>query len=114
MTTLNIAVAGAGAFGVKHLEGLGRIDGVRVVSLVGRVLKKTRDVAARFGIGHVTTELNETLARKDVDAVILCTPTQLHASQALACLRTGKHVQPSTPDFKSWSVAIELDHYLPK
>jgi 2-hydroxy-4-carboxymuconate semialdehyde hemiacetal dehydrogenase len=62
MTTLNIGVAGAGAFGVKHLEGLARIDGVRVVSLVGRVLDKTQEVARRFGVGHVTTNLDETLA----------------------------------------------------
>jgi 2-hydroxy-4-carboxymuconate semialdehyde hemiacetal dehydrogenase len=97
MTTLNIAVAGAGAFGVKHCDGLKRIDGVRVVSLVGRVLDKTQDVATRFGIPHVTTSLEETLARKDVDAVILCTPTQLHASQAIACLKAGKHVQVEIP-----------------
>ena len=97
MTTLNIAVAGAGAFGVKHLEGLARIDGVRVVSLVGRVLDKTQQVAARFGVGHVTTNLEETLARKDVDAVILATPTQLHASQAIACLKAGKHVEVEIP-----------------
>ena len=97
MTTLNVAVAGAGAFGVKHLEGLARIDGVRVVSLVGRVLDKTQQVAARFGVGHVTTNLEETLARKDVDAVILATPTQLHASQAIACLKAGKHVEIEIP-----------------
>jgi 2-hydroxy-4-carboxymuconate semialdehyde hemiacetal dehydrogenase len=97
MTTLNIAVAGAGAFGVKHLEGLARIDGVRVVSLVGRVLDKTQQVAARFGVGHVTTNLDETLARRDVDAVILATPTQLHASQAIACLKAGKHVEVEIP-----------------
>jgi len=97
VTTLNIAVAGAGAFGVKHLEGLARIDGVRVVSLVGRVLEGTREVASRFGVGHVTTNLDEALARKDVDAVILCTPTQMHGSQALACLKTGKHVQVEIP-----------------
>lgn len=97
MTALNVAVAGAGAFGVKHLEGLKQIDGVRVVSLVGRVLNKTQEVAARFGVGHVTTDLEETLARKDVDAVILCTPTQMHAPQALACLQAGKHVQVEIP-----------------
>jgi 2-hydroxy-4-carboxymuconate semialdehyde hemiacetal dehydrogenase len=97
MTTLNVAVAGAGAFGVKHLEGLARIDGVRVVSLVGRVLEKTQQVAARFGVGHVTTNLEETLARTDVDAVILATPTQLHASQAIACLKAGKHVEVEIP-----------------
>ena len=97
MTTLNVALAGAGAFGVKHLDGIARIDGVRVVSLVGRVLEKTQEVATRFGIGHVTTNLEDTLARKEVDAVILCTPTQLHASQALACLKAGKHVQVEIP-----------------
>jgi 2-hydroxy-4-carboxymuconate semialdehyde hemiacetal dehydrogenase len=94
---LNIAVAGAGAFGVKHLDGLARIDGVRVVSLVGRLLEKTQEVATRFGVPHVTTNLEEALERKEVDAVILCTPTQLHASQALACLKAGKHVQVEIP-----------------
>jgi 2-hydroxy-4-carboxymuconate semialdehyde hemiacetal dehydrogenase len=97
MSTLNVAVAGAGAFGTKHLEGLARIDGVRVVSLVGRVLNKTQEVAKRFGVAHATTSLEETLARKDVDAVILATPTQLHASQAVACLEAGKHVEVEIP-----------------
>jgi 2-hydroxy-4-carboxymuconate semialdehyde hemiacetal dehydrogenase len=105
MTTLNVAVAGAGAFGLKHLEGLARIDGVRVVSLVGRVLDKTQQVAARFGVGHVTTNLEETLVRKDVDAVILATPTQLHASQAIACLKAGKHVEVEIPIADSLSGA---------
>ncbi|MCS7100877.1 MAG: Gfo/Idh/MocA family oxidoreductase, partial [Burkholderiaceae bacterium] len=96
-TTIKVALAGAGAFGVKHLEAMQNIPGVEVVSLVGREYGKTQEVADRFRIGHVTTDLNETLARKDVDAVILATPTQLHAQQALACLRTGKHVQVEIP-----------------
>jgi 2-hydroxy-4-carboxymuconate semialdehyde hemiacetal dehydrogenase len=94
---LRIALAGAGAFGVKHLDGLRNIPGVQVTSLVGRELAPTREVAARYGIGHVATELDESLARPDVDAVILCTPTQLHAAQALACLKAGKHVQVEIP-----------------
>jgi len=94
---MKIALAGAGAFGVKHLEAIAKIDGVEVVSLVGRTLDATREVAARFGVGHVTTELAESLARPDVDAVILCTPTQIHASQAIACLEAGKHVQVEIP-----------------
>ena len=97
MKTLNVAIAGAGAFGTKHLDAMARIDEVCVVSLVGRTLEKTQAVAARFGVGHVTTSLDEALARKDVDAVILCTPTQLHASQAMACLKAGKHVQVEIP-----------------
>ena len=97
MKTIKVALAGAGAFGVKHIEGMRNIDGVEVVSLVGRELGKTREVATKYGIGHVTTDLGESLAMKDVDAVILCTPTQMHASQAIACLKAGKHVQVEIP-----------------
>ena len=95
--TLKVALAGAGAFGIKHLDGIKNIDGVEVVSLVSRELDKTREVAARYGIGHVTTDLAESLALAEVDAVILCTPTQMHAEQSIACLKAGKHVQVEIP-----------------
>ena len=95
--TINVCLAGAGAFGVKHLEAISMIDGMQVVSLVGREKSKTLEVAKRFGVGHVATDLAESLARAEVDAVILCTPTQLHALQALACMRAGKHVQVEIP-----------------
>lgn len=95
--TIKVALAGAGAFGIKHLDGIKNIDGVEVVSLISRELEKTREVAARYGIGHVTTELAESLALPEVDAVILCTPTQMHAAQAKACLEAGKHVQVEIP-----------------
>jgi 2-hydroxy-4-carboxymuconate semialdehyde hemiacetal dehydrogenase len=97
MKTINVALAGAGAFGQKHLDALRLIDGVNVTSVVGRELDKTREVAKKYGIGHVTTELAETLARSDVDAVILATPTQMHAQQTIACLQAGKHVQVEIP-----------------
>jgi 2-hydroxy-4-carboxymuconate semialdehyde hemiacetal dehydrogenase len=94
---IKVALAGAGAFGTKHLDAIGLIDGVEVVSVVGRELDKTKAVAAKYGIGHVATDLAESLALKDVDAVILCTPTQMHAAQAIACLKAGKHVQVEIP-----------------
>ena len=97
MTHLNIALAGAGAFGIKHLDALKQIDDVSVTSVIGRDLAKTEKVAQEYGIGHVTTDLAETLARDDVDAVILCTPTQMHADQTVACLKAGKHVQVEIP-----------------
>ena len=95
--TIKVALAGAGAFGIKHLDGIKNIDGVEVVSLIGREFAKTKEVADKYGIAHVTTDLSESLALKDVDAVILCTPTQMHASQTLACLKAGKHVQVEIP-----------------
>jgi len=95
--TIKVALAGAGAFGIKHLDACRLIDGVEVVSLVSRDLAKTQEVADKYGIGHVTTDLADSLALKEVDAVILCTPTQMHAAQAVACMKAGKHVQVEIP-----------------
>jgi 2-hydroxy-4-carboxymuconate semialdehyde hemiacetal dehydrogenase len=95
--TIKAALVGAGAFGIKHLDAIKLIDGVEVISLVSRDLDKTRETATQYGIGHVTTELSESLALKELDAVILCTPTQMHAEQTLACLTAGKHVQVEIP-----------------
>lgn len=106
--TIKVALAGAGAFGIKHLDGIKNIDGVEVVSLVGRRLEPTQEVAAKYGIGHVTTDLAEALALPEVDAVILCTPTQMHATQAIQCLKAGKHVQVEIPLADSWAQAQEV------
>ena len=95
--TIKVALAGAGAFGIKHLDAIQRIDGVECVSLISRELAKTQAVADKHGIDHVTTDLADSLALKHVDAVILCTPTQMHAAQASACLKAGKHVQVEIP-----------------
>lgn len=96
---LGIAVAGAGAFGIKHIEALQNVPGARLVSLVSRAEDDPAAVAAKFAIPHVSTDLSlgEVVARADVDAVILATPTPLHASQAMACLRAGKHVAVEIP-----------------
>ncbi len=94
---IRVALAGAGAFGIKHLDAIQNIAGVEVVSLISRDLDKTRQVAGKYGIQHVTTDLADALALPEVGAVILCTPTQMHASQTLACLKAGKHVQVEIP-----------------
>ncbi|MBY0621094.1 Gfo/Idh/MocA family oxidoreductase [Sphingomonas ursincola] len=100
---MRIALAGAGAFGEKHLDGLKLIDGVEIVSIVSRRLEQAEAVAQKYGAIHATTELDEALARDDVDAVILCTPTQMHAEQAIACMNAGKNVQVEIPLADSWA-----------
>ena len=94
---MRIALAGAGAFGEKHLDGLKLIDGVEIVSIISRTAEQAAAVAAKFGARHSSTELDDALARDDIDAVILCTPTQMHAAQAIACMDAGKHVQVEIP-----------------
>src|SRR3974390_2851273 len=102
---MKIVLAGAGAFGQKHLDAIKQIGGIEVVSLVGRDRDKTREVARKYGVAHVAAELGEALAQPGVDAAILCTPTQLHARQAIECLEAGKHVQVEIPLADSWADA---------
>ena len=102
---MKIVLAGAGAFGQKHLDAVKAIGGIEVDSLVGRELEPTREVANKHGIAHATTSLTEALARPGVTAAILATPTQLHAAQAIECLQAGKHVQVEIPLADSWADA---------
>ncbi len=102
---MRIALAGAGAFGEKHLDGLKNIDGIEIASVISRRAEQAAEVAAKYGAAHSGTELSEALERDDVDAVILCTPTQMHAEQAIACMDAGKHVQIEIPLSDSWADA---------
>ncbi|MBP6580994.1 MAG: Gfo/Idh/MocA family oxidoreductase [Sphingorhabdus sp.] len=102
---VRIALAGAGAFGEKHLDGLKLIDGVEITSIISRTGEQAAAVAAKYGAKHSSTELEDALARDDVDAVILCTPTQMHAEQAIACMNAGKHCQVEIPLADSWADA---------
>jgi len=102
---MKVLLSGPGAFGIKHLDGIRNIDDVEVVSLVGRELPKTREVADQYGIDHVSMNLGEALAETDAEAVILCTPTQQHAAESIQCMQAGKHVQVEIPLADSWADA---------
>ena len=95
---MKICVAGAaGAFGMKHLEAIAAIDGIEVVSVVGGAPDDIEGFAKERGIPHWTKDLAESLARPEVEAVILATPTPVHAAQAIQCLESGKHVLVEIP-----------------
>jgi len=95
---MKICVAGAyGAFGLKHLDALKNIEDVEVTSIMGPTESKIKALAAERRINHFSTSLENCIARNDVDAVILSTPTQLHANQAIACMDAGKHVLIEIP-----------------
>lgn len=101
-------LAGAGAFGRKHLDGIRKIDGVDVIAVVGRRQDKTQAVADEYGIASASTDLSEALAIPGVDAAILCTPTSMHAQQAIQCMDAGKHVQIEIPLADSWEDAVAV------
>jgi 2-hydroxy-4-carboxymuconate semialdehyde hemiacetal dehydrogenase len=101
---MRIALIGAGAFGEKHLDGLRNVDGVEIASVISRRAEQAAEVAKKYGAPHSGTELSEAL-EQDIDAVILCTPTQMHADQAIQCMDAGKHVQVEIPLSDSWEDA---------
>jgi 2-hydroxy-4-carboxymuconate semialdehyde hemiacetal dehydrogenase len=105
---MKIVMVGQGAFGQKHLDGLKNIDGVEVVSLAGGSPESVEAVARKYGIGHWTSKLSEALARPGVDAAIIASPTQLHASQAIEVMRAGKHVEIEIPIADSLADAERL------
>ncbi len=94
---MKICMVGHGAFARKHLDGLKRIPNAEVTSICGRTAETTEQVAGKYGIPHWTTNLAESLARPGLDAVILTSPTQVHAEQAIQCMRAGKHVEIEIP-----------------
>ena len=106
---MKVILAGAGAFGRKHLDGIKNIDDVEVVALVGRRQKQTQAIADEYQISFATTDFSEALAIPGVDAAILCTPSSMHAQQAIQCMEAGKHVQVEIPLADSWEDAAAVN-----
>ncbi|WP_068088563.1 Gfo/Idh/MocA family oxidoreductase [Novosphingobium rosa] len=105
---MRIAVVGAGAFGEKHIDGLKNIPHAEVAVVVSNSLDSAQKVADKFGITEASDNYDAVLQRDDIDAVILATPTQMHASQAIAAMKAGKHVQVEIPVADSWADAQEV------
>jgi 2-hydroxy-4-carboxymuconate semialdehyde hemiacetal dehydrogenase len=94
---MKVCLAGHGAFGIKHLEAMSKIPDIEVISLAGSNMESAREVAQQWRIPHWTANLSESLAQPGLDAVILTTPTQMHAAQGVECMRAGKHVMIEIP-----------------
>jgi len=94
---MRLCIAGEGAIAGKHLDALARIDGVDVVSIAGGNADDTAQVAAARGIPFWSLDLAEAIGQPDVEAVVLTTPTPLHAGQATLAMEAGKHVLVEIP-----------------
>ncbi len=106
---MKICMVGQGAFGKKHLAGLSQIEAAEVVTLFGRTAETTEATARQFNVPHWTTDFDEALAQPGVEAVILTSPTQVHADQAEKAMRAGKHVEIEIPISDSLADAQRID-----
>jgi 2-hydroxy-4-carboxymuconate semialdehyde hemiacetal dehydrogenase len=94
---MKICLAGQGAFGIKHLEAIANIPGIEVASLAGGRPAGVEEVAKKWKIPHWTSDLGESLKQPGIEAVIIASPTQIHADQAVQCMEAGKHVLIEIP-----------------
>ena len=105
---MRIAIIGAGAIGECHLKALQRDPEAEIATIVSGTVEEADKLAQPHGISDTGDSLERVLERSDVDAVILCTPTQMHAGQAMQCLDAGKHVLVEIPIADNWGDAQAL------
>jgi 2-hydroxy-4-carboxymuconate semialdehyde hemiacetal dehydrogenase len=105
---MKLILAGPGAFGIKHIEALQAIDGVEIACIVDAELGHAEAIARRYKISDVQIDLGTALRQPDIDAVILATPTPLHAAQAILCMEAGKHVAVEIPVADNWQDVKEI------
>jgi 2-hydroxy-4-carboxymuconate semialdehyde hemiacetal dehydrogenase len=94
---MKIAIAGNGAFGTQHMKAIQNIPDIEVISIVGGRPAGTEEFARTWKIPHSTSNLAETLKLPGLEAVIIASPTQIHAAQAEQCMRAGKHILIEIP-----------------
>ncbi len=96
MSEIGFGIVGAGRVTRYHAEAIARTDGARLVAVCRSSAEQAAEAEARFGV-PCETSYEALLARPDVDAVCICTPSGLHAAQAIAAARAGKHVLLEKP-----------------
>jgi 2-hydroxy-4-carboxymuconate semialdehyde hemiacetal dehydrogenase len=94
---MKVALAGGGAFGERHMQAIQNIPDVEVISVTGGRPEGTRAFAEKWKIPHWTSDLGESLRQPGLDAVIIASPTQIHADQSEQAMRAGKHVLIEIP-----------------
>ena len=105
---MKFCIVGNGARGVAHLKALRNIEGVEVTAIQSRTAEGTEKTAKDYNVPFWTTDFEAAITRKDVDAVILTSPTQMHHDQAAACMKAGKHVLIEIPMTDSLKDAEDL------
>ncbi len=99
MEQLGCAIIGCGMIARFHARALAEIAGARIVALADSEVARAHQLAADLGIGadNVYADLPPLLKRKDVDIVIVATPSGVHLPPAVAAAEAGKHVVVEKP-----------------
>ncbi len=107
---MRLALVGGGFIGGRHVEAIQRLgQSAHLVVVVGRSGGSAQALAGSLGV-DASSSLGDVLARSDIDAVVICTPSGLHADAAVAALDAGKHVLVEKPLDVSVEAASRVVH----
>ena len=111
MKKVKVALIGTGRIGKLHVENLSvRIPAAELVAVADPFIKGAKEVAAKFGIKIVTSDYKEILSNPEVEAVVICSPTDTHAQCVMEAAVTGKHVFCEKPlDLSIDKIRMVLD-----
>src|ERR1700755_827277 len=95
---IRFGLLGCGRIAKRHSDLLGgnHIDGAKLTAVCDPVRARADAMAAKFGVPALY-DIDDFLARKDIDAVSVLTPSGLHPRHVIACARAGKPVVVEKP-----------------
>ena len=97
MSTLRVALIGAGGIGAHHASKFSKVKGAELVAAVDVDGERAKAVAEKYGIPKVYTSIDEAIAAGGIDAVDICLPTWLHKEAAVKAAQAGLHVLCEKP-----------------
>jgi predicted dehydrogenase len=94
MSPVRIGVVGAQFAAHLHLENYRSLRGskVEITAIASRTKERAEELSRKFRIPSVAGDFRALLDRRDVDAVDLCVPTDLHHEFVILAAEAGKHV----------------------
>lgn len=109
---IRVAVIGAGRIGKIHIENLAnKISGVEVACVADIQVDKTKGWAQKIGIERVISNPIEAIRDPDIDAVIICSPTDTHADLIIESAKAGKDIfceKPIDRDLNRIEIALKI------
>ncbi len=108
---LRVGVLGAGRIGKIHVENLCHsVPNVEVVSIADVAVEATREWAKQFNITNITADPYEVINNPDIDAILICSPTDTHADYIIASAKAGKDIfceKPIANDLEKTKEALK-------
>lgn len=93
MSTIKLGVIGTGRIGKLHVENINRfVPGAKVIAVADVMIEYSKEWAVEQGLPYVYADYRELLANPEVEAVVIATPTDTHATVAIDACRAGKHI----------------------